>query len=269
MLTGYVPDDPAHVPERELVVRVSAEDAAPGVEDHQRLRAGAHLRGQVAGGRVREQREQTVELAGVLDQQGLGAREVSRATAFDHVRRERPGASRESDERHATFEIAPNDPDRVHHESQIIFRIRHAQPIDVGRGAHRRAEPGSLSLDELQPETHRPGDGQDVGEEDGGIEREPAQRLQGDLAGELRCAAQRKEAAGARPRRPILREIASGLAHQPDRSAVDRLSRERPQQTVVHRSCLSLRTLAACRIGPGFTDGRNVAGRRPSAPTNG
>ena len=207
-----------------------------------------------------------MELAGVLDQHGLGAREVARASAFDHVRRQRPRASRESDERHAAFEIAPDDPDRVHHESEIVFRVRDAQPVDVGRGAHRRSEPGSLSLHELEPKPHRPGDGQDVGEEDGGVEREPAQRLQGDLAGELRRAAQREEAAGARPRRPVLREIAPGLAHEPDGSAVHGFSRQRPQQTVVHRSCLSLCARPARGIGTGSAGGCSPAGIPPPCP---
>ena len=110
---------------------------------------------------------------------------------------------------------------------------RRSMSAGARTGARNRGPSPSTNS---RPESHRPGDGQDVGEQDRRIEREPVQRLQGDLARELRGAAQRKEAAGARPRRPIFGEIATGLAHEPDRRTVDGFPRKRPQQTIIHRS---------------------------------
>ena len=41
------------------------------------------------------------------------------------------------------------------------------------------------------------------------------------------------EAAGLRPRRPVFRQVAAGLAHQPHRRGVDGFAAERAQETVV------------------------------------
>ena len=58
---------------------------------------------------------------------------------------------------------------------------------------------------------------QDVGEQDRRVEPEAPDRLQRHLGGELRRETQIEETAGLLAHRPILRQIAAGLPHQPDR----------------------------------------------------
>ena len=65
------------------------------------------------------------------------------------------------------------------------------------RGAHRPLELRAFALDEIQAQAHRVGHGEDVGEQDRGVEREARQRLQRDFAGELGVLGHRQEAAGA------------------------------------------------------------------------
>src|SRR5262249_53721457 len=62
------------------------------------------------------------------------------------------------------------------------------------------------------------------GEQDRCVERVARDRLQRDLAGQLRRLAQVDETAGTRAGRAVLRQVAAGLAHDPDRRAVDTLA---------------------------------------------
>ena len=102
-----------------------------------------------------------------------------------------------------------------------------------------------------------------VKEEDGCIERESAQRLQRDFASQIRSAAQREEAPGARPGRPVLGKISPGLAHEPYRRAVDGFARERPQQAIVHRPRRSLRARMVQWFAASRSGTSNVIGCRP------
>ena len=77
------------------------------------------------------------------------------------------------------------------------------------------------------------GIGQDVREEDRGVEPETCERLQRHLAGELGCRAERKKAPGAFARRAVLGQIATRLPHHPDRRPGRRLAQQRAQQQVV------------------------------------
>ena len=86
---------------------------------------------------------------------------------------------------------------------------------------------------EMQAQPHRIGNGKNVGEQDGRIQRVAAQRLQGDLTGQLGVAAQAHEIAGFCTGLQVLRQIAPRLPHHPDRRAVDWLTRQGTQETVI------------------------------------
>src|SRR5262249_58644308 len=74
---------------------------------------------------------------------------------------------------------------------------------------------------------------QDVREQDRGIEPEAADRLQADLDGELGIEAEIEKAAGAGPDRPVFRQIAAGLPHQPDRRTLAGLAAPPPPHEAV------------------------------------
>ena len=62
------------------------------------------------------------------------------------------------------------------------------------------------------------------------IEPVAPDRLQRHLGGQLRRIAELQEAAGLRPRRPVFRQIAARLGHQPDRRRIEHLSVKRRQK---------------------------------------
>ena len=106
-----------------------------------------------------------------------------------------------------------------------------AQRVHLRAGAHRL---GQLRAGvEGHPHAERLERQQDVGEDDRGVEREAAQRLQRGLDRQLRRLAQRQEV-HALAQRAVLRQVAAGLPHDPQRRAVDRLAPAGAQEAVVH-----------------------------------
>jgi hypothetical protein len=63
------------------------------------------------------------------------------------------------------------------------------------------------------------GNDENVAEQNGGVHAISAQRLQRRLAGEVRRIAELKEVALPFPKGAIFRQVAAGLAHQPERRA--------------------------------------------------
>ena len=109
------------------------------------------------------------------------------------------------------------------------------QARDVRLVAHRALEARAFALDEVQAEAHRVGHGQDVGEQDGGVERKALERLQRHFGGVVGVRREAHEAAGAGARGVVLGQVAAGLAHQPDRRVVGGLAQERAQEGVVEK----------------------------------
>src|SRR3546814_7837098 len=72
---------------------------------------------------------------------------------------------------------------------------------------------------EGQPLAQRLRNEQDIGEQDGGVKAEAADRLQGDLGGQFRRVAQVEEAAGLGPQFAVFRQIAAGLARSEEHTS--------------------------------------------------
>jgi len=90
---------------------------------------------------------------------------------------------------------------------------------DVGPAAERLGKLRPLVL-ELELAPHRLADDEDVAEQDRRIDPEDVHGLQRHLGREVGRLAQLEESdLGAH--RPVLRQIAAGLAHQPDGGGID------------------------------------------------
>ena len=76
-------------------------------------------------------------------------------------------------------------------------------------------EARTFTLGEREAQPHRVGNGQDVGKEDGGVERKARERLQRDFGGQRRIGGETHEAARLAAKRVVLGQIASRLAHEP------------------------------------------------------
>ena len=101
--------------------------------------------------------------------------------------------------------------------------IDRAQAQDVGRRADRRVQHRAAPGDDLDRHAGQPQRDDDVAEEHGRIHAVAADRLQGDLAGQLGIEA-RIEHRGADAQRAVLGKAAAGLAHEPDRGALGTLT---------------------------------------------
>ncbi len=233
VLADQAIDDLVHVLQGEVAVIAWGEHAAPGVKHHDclgtRLDLGVEI-GNHAVGQLVEQQVQSLRLCvhHLLD---LGER--LGAAPLHHVGGQGPGAAGESDERHFAFQLAADGTHRVHHVAEFVFRIRHRQRLHVGHGGDRTLEARAFTLFEVETEPHGIGHGEDVGEEDGGIERIAAQRLQGDLTSQLGVAAQGHEIPRLGAGGLVFRQIAASLAHHPYRGHVHFLAQQGTQVTIV------------------------------------
>ena len=225
--------DALQVGQGELAVHRRAQHAAPGVEHLQRLRTGRALGGQVGDHGIGVDRQQAVQGGRFVQRHRLDAGEVLAAAAFHHVAGQRPRAAGKADERHLAVQFAADHPYRVHHVAQFGFHVRHAQLRRVGGAAHGALELRALAFDEVQAQPHRIGDGQDVGEQDGGVQVETAQRLQRHFTGDLRVLRHAQEAAGFLAGGAVLRQVTTGLAHQPYRRAIHGFAAQGAQEAIV------------------------------------
>ncbi|MNV82099.1 hypothetical protein D3C71_1758130 [compost metagenome] len=92
-----------HVVQGELLIITTGQHAAPGIENHHRLRARFDLGVQVQGDALRQLVEQRMQRQRLGVHHFFDHREGFAAAAFHHVGRQRPRAAREADQRHFAF----------------------------------------------------------------------------------------------------------------------------------------------------------------------
>ena len=112
---------------------------------------------------------------------------VRRALARDHVGRDRPRRAAEADQRDLRIELAAHAAQRLDTPARACAKSACAASDATFVRRIQRIEPRPFAGLEAHAAAERVGDHQDVGEDDRGIEAEPADRLQRDLGGELRA----------------------------------------------------------------------------------
>jgi hypothetical protein len=131
------------------------------------------------------------------------------------------------------------------------------QCADGGFVAQRTFELGAFALGKVQAQAHGIRHGEDVGKQDGGIQRKTLQRLQGDFSGVVRAGAQAHEAAGTRARWHGI-PADSGQPGASSRWGVfNRLLQERTQEGVI---------LELGHVGIGLLAWRNEFSRHYTHP---
>ena len=227
-------DDLLHVAQGELLVGRRGQRAAPGVEDLHGLRAGLDLPVEVDGDRAGQLVEQRVHGLRVVVEHRLGLAEVAAGAALDHVGGQGPGAAGEADQRHAAVQLAADGAHGIHHVAQVLLGVGNRQGLDIGHARHHLLEARTLAGFEVQALAHGIGDGEDVGEEDRGVDlRVAIQRLDGHFAGQLGVLHQADEVTGLGAGGAIFRQVTTGLAHHPHGRDVDGLLEQGAQETVV------------------------------------
>ena len=170
----------------------------------------------------------------VVVEHGFGLAEVLRRAAFDHIGGQRPGAAGKADQWHAAIQLTANGAHGVHHITQILLWIGDRQRFDISHAADDFLETRAFAGFKIQALAHGVGDGQDVREQNRRIElRVTIQRLDGDLAGQLRVLHQLDEVTRFGAGSAVLRQVTTGLAHHPHRGDVDRLLEQSTKEAVV------------------------------------
>ena len=210
-----------------------AKHASPGIEDHDGLGAGGNLGVQIGDHGVGGHIQHPVHQVGAVIHHRLDFAEMLRALAFHHVGRQRPGAAGKANQRHAAVQCRTDGAHPIHDITQFFFRIGRGQFGDVRLGADRALEMRAFALREIQPQPHGVRHGQDVGKQNGRVQRETLQRLQGHFTGQFRIFAQRQKTARLGAGGAVFGQITARLAHQPDGRGVHRLTPQGAQQTVI------------------------------------
>ena len=92
-----------HVVQGELLVIAASQHAAPGVENHHRLRTRFNLRVEVQRDAFRQLIQQQMQRLRVSVHHLFNHREGFATAAFHHVSRQRPRATGEANQRNLAF----------------------------------------------------------------------------------------------------------------------------------------------------------------------
>ena len=191
---------------------------------------------------------------GLLVHERLGAEVVLRRSAFDGVSGHRERRAAETDQRNASRELAPQQPNRFEHVPERLG-LERRQARDVSGGPDGVGDRRPLALDEVELEAHRREGEQQVREEDGRVEVDDVERLQRDDDGQFRLTAQLEQGV-LLAKRAILRKVAAGLPHEPDRRGVHRLEPARAEKPIGHVRRPS--TTPSCGRGSGGPRGTSA-----------
>ena len=168
--------NPLHVGEGITTVCVGRQKTSPCVEQHHCVGAVPHLFRKIGGDGLGVDRQYAMQKIRSGIKHAAGAREVRAAAALDHVAGERERAARKTEQRDAAAKRAL---DRGH-GIENVGEARERGRLELADGClivERPLEARAVAFDETKPETHRIGNGQDVGEQNRRIERKPRQRL--------------------------------------------------------------------------------------------
>ena len=213
-------DDLADPVERGRLVVRTRDDAAPRVEDLDRIGAGADLHLEIRDERDREFFHQRVEERAVAEEQFLNAAEIVGAAALDHVGRESPRRTAETEQRFLALEFRLHERERLAHVVEALRDRVGPQRVELGARVETVFHPDAALLAEFVALAHRLGDDEDVGENNRGVESEAPQRLQRHFGGERGRSHHLEEGAlgleGA-----VFGKVTAGLAHHPDGRSVE------------------------------------------------
>ena len=199
VFAGEAADDLAHIGQAELGESSVGEQAAPGVENLHGLGAGGDLFVQIGGYGLGGDVEDAV--------QQLGA-------AVEAVQRAVDGGN------------------GVEYIAQL-GHIGHLQRGNVGFALQRAGKFGPFAFGKIEAQAHGVGHGEDVGEEDGGIEAEAVDGLEGYFSRQLGVFAQIQKAACTGAYSAVFGQVAPGLAHEPHGGVGNGLFGEGAQEGVV------------------------------------
>src|SRR5439155_2962496 len=168
----------------EVNVGCGAEAPDQAVEQLHDVGTRLDLRLEIRNDHHRQALHQLVPRRRLAIHESLGRGEVPRWTAFDEIAGEGEWRAREADDSRASAELTLHLADRLQREGHL-GRVERPQRGDVGGRADRPVDDRpDLGLDP-HADTHRLEGQHDVGEEDGRVDAQFADRYQRDLGAKV------------------------------------------------------------------------------------
>ena len=161
------------------------------------------------------------------------AEKLAAAAALDHVAGDGPRRAGEADQGAALGQRRAHPAHRLQHRGDPRRIGGRRQRLERSLVAHRR-EPRPVALDVAQITSERPGQDQDVAVR---IAASMPKRRTGCNVISVASVGGREQGqrvGDLRPQRPVFRQVAAGLPHQPHRRRVQTLAGEGSQQRLVH-----------------------------------
>ncbi len=138
----------------ELAPAAAVEQAAPGVEELDRLRPGVDLAFEVKGRGLGDHVEEPGEALRIAVAPSQDVAEGLRGPALDEIGGERPGGAAEAEKGDPAVELLANEAQGVVDVAERRLDVRDTDAAEVGRAAHRLREDGTVALDELELRPH-------------------------------------------------------------------------------------------------------------------
>src|SRR5215471_4110523 len=212
--------------------------ARPAIENLHEIGTGIDLSAEIFNRDVLEKADQPFKALRISIGPQPRVRLIDTALSSHHVGCHRPGRTAEPDERRCPRKILAHPRNGLEHALELGPSRARVQASKFGRGADR-IKPRALAFDKVHGLIERVGHDKDIGKHDGSVEIEATDRLQGHFGSELWRIAQLQEVARSGPDRTILRQVAPGLPHQPNRRRDQCLPGKDPQHpTLVLRSAM-------------------------------
>lgn len=195
------------------------------IEQLNGLCAGTDLPGEHSANDLGQRGEPSTPRPRMLERESKGWRGAERSAAAQRIRGQGEGRCSKTDEGHAASQHAANTPHRVEGGCERLDGgfDTFGGAAHVGRRADRPFKNWTPALNEVEAEAKAVERKQDIGENDRGIHLKRADRLQGDLGGQIRVS-QQFEHRMTRAKPAVFGHVAAGLAHEPHRRAVGRPS---------------------------------------------
>src|SRR5438552_4560482 len=222
-----------------------AQGTGPTVEQLEGLGARRDLGPEVLRGPVDQAVHQDAPFDGMLMHERLRCGEVPRDAALDQVARHRERGAGESDDRDRRLGAHPAN--RLEDERQVPHRIERLQSVEVFGRPNGGLDDGALARVDSDPDSHRFHRQQEIREQDRGVDPELPYGLESHFSREVRrlrdlqYAVLRADCAvsGRRP---------TGLPHEPDWRAIDRLASAGAQEAIIQEVRTSRNAAAAASI---------------------
>ena len=167
------------------------------------------------GDRADQQIHECAKLLGCAVSHGFGLRITLAGAAFDHIGGERPGSAGEADQRGLGWQRSTDQPQRGIGWCQQVSSLASLEAISHRRQFRQATRHRTFACTEMQVLSQRPGNGQNVGEQDRTIKAVAADRLQGHFCRRCRIVAEVQKAALVGTQLPVLRQVPTSLPHQP------------------------------------------------------